>query len=143
MFGWFERRKPTADATIGVPPYDWQPKRMVAVTYALAGRDEAEWQAFSARAEAKADFRPLKDFEPLQGEPARAGLDPDVRWWARVGDELWFLADRDWFDWPDPQQYALLVGNRTGKKLMQFGNFGVLPAAWTLPASELAERSVG
>ena len=133
MFGWLTRRQPTADAAIGVAPYDWQPNRTVAVTYALAKRDEAEWQAFLACAETRTEFQRIKDFEPLLGEPAKASLDPDVCWWARVGNELWFLADRDWSGWPDPQQYALLVWNRTKKLLMQFGNFGQLPTAWTLP----------
>ncbi len=133
MFGWFARSKSTAEATIGVAPYDWQPKRTVAVTYALAKRDEAEWREFSARAEVRAEFQRLKDFEPLRGEPEKASLDPDIGWWARVGNELWFLADRDWFGWPDPQQYALLVWDRTKKRLMQFGNFGLLPTAWTMP----------
>ena len=133
MFGWFARRQPKAKASIGVVPYDWQPKRIVAVSYALARRDEVEWREFLARAEARAEFHRVKDFEPLRGEPERAGLDPDVHWWARVGNELWFLADRDWSGWPDPQPYALLVWDQAKKRLKQFGNFGLLPTAWTMP----------
>jgi len=133
VFGWFGSRQSNAEAAIGVAPYDWQPKRTVAVTYALKKRDEAEWREFLVRAEAKAEFQPIKDFEPLRGEPGRADLDPDIHWWSRVGNELWFLADRDWSGWPDPQQYALLVWNRPKKRLMQFGNFGLLPTAWTIP----------
>jgi hypothetical protein len=134
MFGWlFKNRVPSSEAGIGVEPYDWQPNRLVVPTYALNRRDEPEWIEFLKRTTNSASFQMLKVFDPLRDEPKKADLDPDIHYWARVGNELWFLADRDWFGFPDPQQYALLVWNRSKKRLTQLGNFGRLPDSWTLP----------
>lgn len=134
MFGWLlKRRAASGHANIGVEPYDWQPNRLVVPTYALQKRDESEWTEFLARTANSAGFQILKTFDPLRGEPSKADLNPDIRYWARVGNELWFLADRDWFGFPDPQQYALLVWNRSKKRLTQLGNFGLLPSVWTVP----------
>lgn len=134
MFGWlFKNRAPPGDIGTGVEPYDWQPNRLVVPTYALRKRDELEWAVFLTRTKNSAGFQMLKVFDPLRGEPKTADLDPDIHYWARVGNELWFLVDRDWFGFPDPQQYALLIWNRSKKRLTQMGNFGRLPDTWTLP----------
>ena len=137
MFGWFRRAEPKRGGTgqparaFGAGAYEWQPSRAVEPFYALQNRDEAEYGEFIRRADVAVEWGRPDTYIAVTSEPRLDKIEADFWWWARVGDELWVLAESVWAYFPDPLPYSLSIRRSTDSRFQNLGHFAVLPTNWT------------
>ncbi|HYG27496.1 MAG TPA: hypothetical protein VD906_11370 [Caulobacteraceae bacterium] len=135
--GWFhkERKKPApgngSPRAFGAGPYEWQPSRTVEPFYALENRDSAEFDEFMRRADLTVEWNRSEAYAPNPGEPRLDKVEADFWWWARVGEELWVLAQEVWAYFPDPLPYSLSIRSSTDGRFRNLGHFALLPLHWT------------
>ncbi|WP_156459537.1 hypothetical protein [Brevundimonas sp. Root1279] len=94
-------------------------------------RDEAEFAEFMRRADRAIEWGQPEAYVPTPGEPRLETVEADFWWWARVGDEVWVLAEQVWAYFPDPLPYSLSVRSSTTGRFQNLGHFSLLPPHWT------------
>jgi len=138
MFGLFRKVKeqPESAPGLGARPFgagafEWQPSRTVEPFYALQKRDEAEYEEFKRRADIAVEWNRSDTYVAAVNQPRLDKVEADFWWWARVGDELWVLAESVWAYFPDPLPYSLSIRRPTEGRFQNLGHFALLPAHWT------------